>query len=153
MQININTMTHLRPILFLSVLAFILCSCELETSSNGKLDGYWHIETIETIADGTSNDLSRQPFFWAFQGSLLVMHDRDGQHGEFVMHFTYANNRLSISDVMLSDRENGDIPQTDPTAISVYGVSRLDDVFTIERLDSRKMILASATHRLYFRRL
>ena len=34
------------------LLLMSLTSCEIETSENGDLDGYWHLEQVDTLATG-----------------------------------------------------------------------------------------------------
>lgn len=42
-----------------------LSSCTLESSDNGDLDGYWHLESIDTLATGKTGDYSNRRFFGA----------------------------------------------------------------------------------------
>ena len=45
-------MKKIIGILFFAVLVFTLSSCEIETSQNGDLDGFWHLEQVDTLATG-----------------------------------------------------------------------------------------------------
>lgn len=38
--------------LSLAVMMLTLSSCEVETSQNGDLDGFWHLEQVDTLATG-----------------------------------------------------------------------------------------------------
>ena len=43
--------------IMLSVLSlFFLVGCELETTDNGDLDGYWHLERVDSLSSQRSVD-------------------------------------------------------------------------------------------------
>ena len=50
----------------LMVLA-LLGSCELETSRNKKLDGYWRLQQIDSIGTGGVNTMQGKRLFWAIE--------------------------------------------------------------------------------------
>ncbi|PTL34243.1 hypothetical protein C7120_06815 [Prevotella sp. oral taxon 376] len=135
------------------LLVFILSftACDLETSGNGKLDGFWHLESIDTI-NGGFNDLSQRRLFWAFQAKLLELTDRDGLHPQCLMRFEQGGGVLKLSDPYLYDREGGegDHPLTGPDYLVPFGVNGVSENFTIEKLTGSKMILNSGKLRLYF---
>ena len=56
----------------LMVLA-LLGSCELETSRNKKLDGYWRLQQIDSIGTGGVNTMQGKRLFWAIQHKLLEL--------------------------------------------------------------------------------
>ena len=61
----------MKKLLFLVPLAAILClSCELETSDNGDLDGFWQLKQVDTLQGGTK-DMRGSGVFWAVQTDLL----------------------------------------------------------------------------------
>ena len=62
----------------LMVLA-LLGSCELETSRNKKLDGYWRLQQIDSIGTGGVNTMQGKRLFWAIQHKLLELRDVDGK--------------------------------------------------------------------------
>lgn len=47
----------------LLLFTLLLTACDLETSGNGKLDGYWHLEQIDSISTGSVNNLSQKRLF------------------------------------------------------------------------------------------
>ena len=55
----------IRYILLLMVALFSLSACEIETHDNGKLDGFWHLEKVDTIATGGVCNMSQQKAFWS----------------------------------------------------------------------------------------
>ena len=64
-----------KTIMFLVAVFMSSClmSCDLETSDNGKLDGFWHLERIDTLATGRALDMSGEKVFWSFQVNLLQL--------------------------------------------------------------------------------
>lgn len=46
---------RILPIAFVALIGtfvMVFSSCEMETSKNGDLDGYWHLESIDTLENG-----------------------------------------------------------------------------------------------------
>lgn len=84
-----------KPILFLTAVFMSLClmSCDLETTDNGKLDGFWHLERIDTLATGGSLDTSGDKVFWSFQVRLLWL---QGGSSSFYFRFNQDGDSLSI---------------------------------------------------------
>ena len=41
-----------------AALAAGMQSCEIETSHNGDLDGFWHLTGVDTLATGGKRDLA-----------------------------------------------------------------------------------------------
>ena len=60
--------------IMLSVLSlFFLVGCELETTDNGDLDGYWHLEQVDTLSSQRSVDYGQARIFWSIQFKLLQL--------------------------------------------------------------------------------
>jgi len=137
--------------LFLAVCLF--SSCELEMSDNGKLDGYWHLEKISSVSSSDTTDLSQMKRFWAFQNHLLYLSEIDGTANEFIMHFSYEGQTVSIYDVHYNDRDNGDPELTDASLLAPYGIESLQQTFQVEKLTSNKLILTSENQKLSFTKL
>lgn len=60
-----------RMIYLIAAISLVLSSCTLETSDNGDLDGFWHLERVDTLATGNYLDLSRERVFWGVQHKLI----------------------------------------------------------------------------------
>ncbi len=130
----------------------MLTGCTIENIDNGDLDGFWHMESIDTIETGGRLDLSDEVLFWAFQAKL--MHTQ-GSSNEFYFRFNHSGDSLMLYDAYLDhghqDKEDGgDIVVEDPTLLKPYGIQTLTDTFTVEALSSSKMILSTAAHRIRF---
>lgn len=141
---------------YLSILfAFILClsACELETSHNGKLDGWWLLTAVDTLQTGGHANVEAQQCTWAFQGRLLELRDVPGQRGDYLLSFAQHDDDLLLSHPYLSARDSGDIAVQTPQPLHPYGIQTLSEQFSITCIDRRRMVLTSVSLRLYFRRL
>jgi len=141
---------------YLSILfAFMFClsACELETSHNGKLDGWWLLTAVDTLPTGGHANVEEQQCTWAFQGRLLELRDVPGQRGDYLLSFAQNGNDLLISYPYLSARDSGDIAVQTPQPLHPYGIQTLSERFSITTIDRRRMVLTSTSLRLYFRRL
>ncbi len=146
-----------KPIVFLVAVFMALClvSCDLETSDNGKLDGFWHLERIDTLATGGSLDTSGDKVFWAIQVSLLQL---QGGSGSFYFRFKQDSDSLTIFSPYTNEGheetlgEGGNKPVSDPTVLRDYGIDALETHYKKEALDGSRMILRSRRLRLIFRK-
>lgn len=135
--------------LFLVVALTVLASCELEHSDNGKLDGYWHLTTVDTMRTGGSAEVSEDRIFWAVQGSILNV-TQPSQGANYIFRFTHQNGTLSLYDARLNDRRKSDSLVTHVDELRPYGITSLMPRYTVEKLSSSKMVLSNDTLRLRF---
>lgn len=152
-----------RSIMALSVIAlsmlFTACGIDFEGSDNGKLDGFWHLEKVDTLATGGVTDYSQKRVFWGVQAKLISMYDTDvdSNHG-FYTRFTQTSDSLFIHTLYKdnwhedSGENGGDQPLTDYTPMRPYGINAMEDHFAKEKLSGSRMILKSKMLRLYFRK-
>ena len=59
----------------LCLLLFILllpAACDIESTDNGNLDGFWHLEQVDTLATGGSLNLKEQKIFWGRLSSSIA---------------------------------------------------------------------------------
>jgi hypothetical protein len=59
-------MKKIIGVLSLAVMMLTLSSCEVETSQNGDLDGFWHLEQVDTLATGGTCNFADKRVFWVF---------------------------------------------------------------------------------------
>ena len=136
----------------------LLVSCELETSDNGDLDGFWHLTAVDTLANGVQTDMVSQKVFWSFQKDLLQLRgstDSEKELQEFYLRFLLKDDQLLLSDIHLRDREKDD-PQVDETTmhlIYIYGIRQLQETFKVLKLDNKEMIIQNNTLRLRFTKM
>ena len=56
-------MKYVCFLLMLMLCSALLNSCEVDSSDNGDLDGFWHLESVDTLATGGRCDYSNQRVF------------------------------------------------------------------------------------------
>lgn len=135
---------------YIAIATFSLCTlaaCEIESHDNGKIDGFWHLEYIDTLETGGILDVSNEKLFWSVQVRLLEVSNRS-KGSKFIFSFRQADGSLYLSDPLVSNRGEGDIIVEDPSVLAPYGINSLEETFSVEALDGSKMILRSETLRL-----
>lgn len=145
-------MTNMKKILFLLVLAVgVLTSCDIDSTRNGNLDGFWVMQRIDTLATGGSADVhARQPkLTYSVSAHLLQLRGADR---EILCRFSLTADSLILSDPYYGGWCQPDNEVKDVEMLQPYGINRIEEHFHIEALDSKKMILASKELRLYFRK-
>lgn len=136
-----------------------LSSCDLEHSDNGDLDGFWHLESIDTLANGHTADLSRQRVFWGIEYKLISARASDANVSRMYYRFDQTSDSLKITQVYIdhghqdNGENGGDIPLDEVTdELRFYGINNIPEGFYKEALDGSKMILRSKTLRLKFKK-
>jgi hypothetical protein len=145
----------MRKILYLLALGMMIVSCELETSGNGKLDGYWQMCQVDTLTTGGVTDTRESLIYWGIQGKLLQIRysENNVYLGEgLLFRFENDNSLLTLSSPVVHHLYETDEPIDDVELLKPYGIYRLEEKFTIEQLDDKYMILTNDVLRLHFRR-
>lgn len=143
----------IRYILLSMVALFSLSACEIETHDNDKLDGFWHLERVDTIATGGVCDKSKDLVFWSVQSMFVEVSERSKvDNNKYIFSFSHSNGKLSLFDARLSDRRKGDPEVENPAILQPYGVSKLNETFEVTQLTGSKMQLKSETLLLVFRK-
>ena len=136
----------------------VMASCglvEFETSDNGKLDGYWHLEKVDTLSSGGTADVSQQLIFWSVQGAMLITYSPNISSAvqRCVFHFSHENDTFSIIEPRIFDRVAGDPLVEDVAILAPFGINKLDESFKVEQLTGSKMTLVSENLRLFFKKM
>ena len=144
-------------IFIFSVIAISFSSCTLETSDNGKLDGFWHLVSEEVLSADTTIDLSGQRIFWGVEYKLLNVSDKDGVYGDYYLRFNHDGDSLRVYSPYKNNwhengEDGGDITVEDASVLLPFGISALDETFLVEQLGSSKMVLKSSAYRLRFKK-
>lgn len=137
--------------LIAALMVFVACSFEI--SSNGPLDGMWHLEQIDTLATQGTLDLSGQYYYWSVQNHLLNFQRRQVPYAEYIWRFDQGKETLTIHTPFISARLEGDIPLTDVTIVQPFGANNLAESYQIEKLTKQRMVLKSELLRLVFRKM
>lgn len=139
--------------------AWSLSSCDLERSDNGDLDGYWHLESIDTLANGHTADFSKEYVFWGIEYKLISTRVTNTNQERLYLRFEQTSDSLKITQAYLDHghqdhgEDGGDIPVEEVTDdLRFYGINNLPEGFYKEALDGSKMILRSKTLRLKFKK-
>lgn len=145
--------------LTLIVASMLMTGCEIETSNNGKLDGFWHLTSIDTIATSTSCDLSQKHRFWGVNFNLMRLQDfPEDEAGSFFLRFDKSGDSLRVYEPRTgsagaSAGETLDTLLTSPLPLSPYGIRKLDTMYYIEKLNSSRMVLNDGMLRLMFTKM
>jgi hypothetical protein len=141
----------MKRILYIFSTLLLFYSCDIESSKNGNLDGFWHLERVDTISTSGSLDLSQEKLFWAFQKDLLQLR---GDEQEFYLRFNHHDNYLDLSDPRLRDREKDDpaISSSTMYLILPYGINEEEESFQVVTLDNDNMVLRNQNLQLWFRK-
>lgn len=131
---------------FLSLM--FLCGCELETTDNGDLDGYWHLEQVDSLAGQRSIDYGQSNIFWSIQFELLQLSNLEDN--TIIYKLVYDNHQLTLANPCMFDRADGDTLVTNVEVLRQYGVNALQENFKVVTLESRTMVLESPVLRLHF---
>jgi hypothetical protein len=151
-----------RPFISLLIPLAFLASCEFEQASHGSLYGYWHLIAVDTIALDTatqsastisSTDLREQRLFWAMEGHLVEMNDRDQQHSTLVGRFVREGDSLFVEQPYFSNRYSGDPEVTELPDLLPFGIDTVKPRLLIERLSSGDLALRSKNRRLKFKKM
>jgi hypothetical protein len=153
-----NRYKRISQYLIFSISAFLIfsfTSCELETSGNGDLDGFWHLVQVDTLQTGGVNDTSKELFFWSFQVNLLELSDRSYNIPIYMARFNHENGQLKVTQPCLYNRDEGNEMVTEENVkdISPYGLNALEETFRVEELSGSRMTLSNGTLRLYFKKM
>ena len=124
-------------------------SCSLETSDNGKLDGFWRMVSIDTIA--TQGTLNTENKYWAFQYNLLRVQNQNHYY-HYLLRFKYTGDSLIVSEPYKAT-EFGDTLLTTADSLKPFGINSTEEHFKIVYLSSKRMELKSQILNLKFRKL
>ena len=145
----------MRKIIYILALCTFLVSCELETSGNKELDGYWQMCQIDTLATDGVTDTREALIYWGIQGKLLQI--RFSENGKYLgegllFRFERAPYTLNLSSPIRHHLYDTDEPIEDVEVLKPYGIYQLEEVFSIIELNDKSMVLDNGVLRLHFRK-
>lgn len=139
-------------------LSLVQSSCTLESSDNGDLDGFWHLESVDTLSTGHTYDCSNRYIFWGIEYKLINVSDKEIDGSGYYLRFQQTGDSLLLGTAYKNNghqdngENGGDIPIDIVEPLRPYGINQLDEHFAKETLSGSKMILRSKTLRLHFKR-
>ncbi|GAB6976458.1 lipocalin-like domain-containing protein [Prevotella falsenii] len=132
-----------------ALLCLSACTLEGDGTEAGDLAGMWHCVYIEKGAQ--SAELRDKKVYWSFQGKLLLLEDKTGNHSRILYHFNKNGNTLELKEPYRYDRENGDELLTEPSLLAFYGIDDMAVTFTIQQSENT-MALVSDKVTLHFKK-
>lgn len=139
--------------LYILPLLLTFAACDIHTSQNGDLDGYWQLRSVDTLYNGASCDMRDSLRFWSFQASLLHMRDNyHEKHKRVFMRFNITDDVMSLTDPIIDQRDSSDIVLTDTALLRHYGIHDVPETLKIVSLNSSTMVLENRVLRLNFRK-
>lgn len=145
----------MRKLLSILTFCLLVVSCELETSGNKELDGYWQMDQVDTLSTGGVADTREALVFWGVQGKLLQI--RYSENGTFLgegllFRFNQDDKHLTLFSPVIHHLYETDEPIDDVEILKPFGIFNLEETFDIEELDDKEMVLTNDVLRLHFRR-
>ena len=118
-------------------------SCDIEHLDNGKLDGLWKLQVIDSLSNQVTVDMSRSNLSYAIQGNLLqlgrVYFRFDHQGDSLILHDPYVNS-FDVSETLI-----------DISLVTPFGINNIPrEAFYVDELSRSKMVLRSEFLRLHF---
>ncbi|MBP3774123.1 MAG: lipocalin-like domain-containing protein [Bacteroidaceae bacterium] len=144
-------MRHIPFVMALAAALVWLGSCTLEHSDNGKLDGFWFLNSIDTMATGGRKQMDASQVTWGFQHRLLEV--RTGEGDAFYFRFAQSTDSLILSHPVQYAGQGVETVLESAGLLQPWGVNRLEEHFSFVKLSGSKMVLQSTELRLNFTKL
>ena len=136
------------------VAALLLCSCEMEASHNGDLDGFWLLTQVDTLSNQHSHPCREELRFWSFQGNLMSTQQLlvVAESTCYFYRFNHEGKRLLVTEPHEYNRMEGNLPIGDDrlSELAPFGINHSEESFAVEKLNRKHMQLTSETLRLHF---
>lgn len=138
----------------LTLFTFVLTSCE-SYLVNGDLDGFWQVESIE---DKQTGEITRckGDIYYSFQRELVLVSytqsgNPTGQMKEnYIAYFTHENDTITMTDFRVYlDRDGKQAPLS---KLEKFGLHELHNVFHVEKLTGKSLVLDSEKAHIILRK-
>ena len=127
-----------------------LSACSLEHDESGKLGGFWHLVSIDSLGKGGVADLSNEYYFWSIQGNILEVSNVPVNE-RIIFRYEHKNDSLLLCEPRINNRRLSDTLITDIRTLLPYGLTQLEERFSVEALSHSKMVLRSKKLELRFK--
>ena len=143
-----------RLYIYIIGVVLLMTGCDVETSDNGDLDGFWRMSSMTSVYSSTlpGVDMRQSGLTWSFQGRMLELRDVNDRQKDIVMSFQHEGETLRVYDPYFVERDSGDIRIEDVSYLIPYGINHTDDSFTVRELCSDRMVLSNILVTLEFRK-
>ena len=126
----------MRKLIYVIFTILICAACEVHTSENGVLDGYWQLRSVDTLSSGNTCD----------------MRDNKSNYKKVFMRFDLLRDTMTLYKPIIDFRDSSDIILTDFTMLQHYGIHDVPETLKVVTLKSSTMILENKVLRLNFRK-
>lgn len=148
-------MKKLAQFVIICILGLSFSACEMETSDNGQLDGFWQLTSVDSLNSGRSADMHQSGIYWGIQVHLLSIKDMKKDQS-FMFRFSMTGDTLRlyapIKDIRHSAGEVLDEHVMTPMELRNIGFSHLEERFKVLQLTGSRMALQNERLRMYFRK-
>lgn len=142
----------MRKLLYIFTTLLMLAACDIHTSNNGDLDGYWQLRSVDTLSTGGTCDMRDSMRFWGFQANLLQVRDNHEKIRKVLMRFSINDDVMILTDPIIDLRDSSDIVFTDTTILWHYGIHDVPETLKVVTLNSSTMVLENRVLRLNLRK-
>lgn len=142
----------MRKLLYIFTTLLMLAACDIHTSNNGDLDGYWQLRSVDTLSTGGTCDMRDSMRFWGFQANLLHVRDNHEKIRKVLMRFSINDDVMILTDPIIDLRDSSDIVFTDTTILWHYGIHDVPETLKVVTLNSSTMVLENRVLRLNLRK-
>ena len=142
----------MRKLLYIFFVLLMFAACDIHTSDNGDLDGYWQLRSVDTLSTGGTCDMRDSMRFWGFQANLLHVRYKNEKIRKVLMRFNITDNVMILSDPIIDLRDSSDILFTDTTILWHYGIHDIPETLKVITLNSSTMVLENRVLRLNLRK-
>lgn len=147
---KIKNLTYL--ILHACILSYVTSCGKID--KNGELDGMWHLRTVENLSNNTTKNVKNECIYYSIQQNLIIVkrlgkdiYDKNDQ--QKIGRFTHTNDSLILYNFVVFQNES--IISTNEE-LWYYYLDGKTSKYSIETLNSRKMVLRSKEKELTFKR-
>lgn len=143
----------MRKLLYSMMTVALLASCDIETSDNGQLDGFWQLNQVDTLATGGTTDMHESMVYWAFQNKLLeISHltNVEGRGDNYFFRFHRDGTSLLISSPYHHLWREPDEPVEYVDVLRPLGINQLEEDFHLDMLDDDILMMNNNVLRLTF---
>lgn len=145
-------MTKMKKIIIALTALLMLVACDIETSDNGNLDGFWQLKTVENIDTHEKTDRRADCCMWSVQGKMIQLSRTQGMGADYMFSFEHQYGTLRLYDARYLNRWESDPLLEELDGLPLYGITALEETFEVEQLTGSTMVLKSGSQRLYFRK-
>lgn len=147
------TMTKHKYLTTVALALMTLTACDIETSDNGDLDGFWLLSTVDTIGTGGRAMVEESVLTWSFQGRILELRQPGkGIAKNIICQFSHEGDSLHITHPYVLDRSKQDVMIDQPELLRPYGIGHTDEHYRVLGLDGGSMTLRNEEIVLKFRK-